>query len=411
MKRVLLSLAAIAVLGAAVAFSGPRAPAPAFQFTKEDRNPVSHFRWDRAADEFQFAIVSDRTGGHRANIFAQAVEKLNLLQPEFVISVGDLIEGTKKNNELIAQWKEFDGYLARLSVPFFYVGGNHDVGSKESAQFWQDKLGRIYYHFNYRNVLFLMLNADDPPGGGGSLDKDQVAYAQKVIEQNKDTRWTIVFLHRPLWNGNIQKNGWGDVEKALAGRPYTVFCGHIHRYQKFIRNGQNYYQLATTGGVSKLRGIDQGEFDHITWVTMKKDGPVLAHILLDSIHAEDLKKPVTNEPGKAVTRKPLQPVRGQVFFEGVPIPGAQVALLPVKVGAGAVGIAAADGSFTFTTYTANDGAVAGEYAVTVVWRVPDSQGKPGPNRLPAKYSSGGTSGLRATIEAGRANALILELKK
>ena len=52
--------------------------------------------------------VSDRTGGHRARIFSQAVEQINLLQPAFVVSVGDLIEGyTKDTTKLADQWTEF----------------------------------------------------------------------------------------------------------------------------------------------------------------------------------------------------------------------------------------------------------------------------------------------------------------
>ncbi len=62
-----------------------------------------------------------------------------------------------------------------------------------------------------------------------------------------------------------------------------MFAGHEHRYQRFIRRGMNYYQLATTGGGSSLRGLRRGEIDHFAWVTMKKDGPVVANVLLDGI--------------------------------------------------------------------------------------------------------------------------------
>ena len=47
--------------------------------------------------DFQFAIVSDRTGGHRTGVFSRAMHQVNLLQPEFVMSVGDLIEGGTTN--------------------------------------------------------------------------------------------------------------------------------------------------------------------------------------------------------------------------------------------------------------------------------------------------------------------------
>ena len=120
------------------------------------------------------------------------------------------------------------------------------------------------------------------------------------------------------------KNGWSKVEKLLAGRSYTVFAGHVHRYQKFVRQGQNYYMLATTGGDSMLRGVEYGEFDHIVWVTMKKDGPVLANILLDGILREDLAPIASDEEGvKQYYRRPTYPASGKVTLDGKPIPGAR----------------------------------------------------------------------------------------
>src|SRR5262249_31405298 len=146
---------AAALLAGAVAFSGPKA-APEFDFATEKRNPVTHLRLNNARDEFQFAVVSDRTGGHRPKVFARAVEQLNLLQPEFVVSVGDLIEGYSTDAEVLArEWREFQGYVARLEMPFFYVPGNHDIANATQGKLWQEKFGRSYYHFVYRDVLFL----------------------------------------------------------------------------------------------------------------------------------------------------------------------------------------------------------------------------------------------------------------
>jgi hypothetical protein len=410
MKRFVLVGLVLVAIGGAVVFSGVGGGLKTF-FPKEDRNPVTHLRWNDDADEFRFAIVSDRTGGHRAEIFSQAVEKLNLMQPEFVLSVGDLIEGGKKSDEkLNAEWKEFDSFANKLTMPFFYVPGNHDAAAKETAKIWEGKLGRRYYHFVYRNVLFLILNTNDPPGSQ-AVGKDQIAWAAKTLKANADVRWTIVSLHHPVWTAsNGAKNGWGDVEKLLKGRNYTVFCGHVHRYEKFVRQGMNYYQLATTGGSSKVRGIEYGEFDHITWVTMKKDGPLLANILLDSILPEDLRKTKTVEPGSSTAkRKVTHPVRGFAYFEGSPIPGAIVTFSDKSggfKGTSAVGMVEADGSFKLSTYTGFDGAPAGEYQVTVTWRT----SKGGPSLLPTRYATAGNTDLRATVKAG-ANDIILELKK
>ena len=42
-------------------------------------------------DDFQFVIISDLHGGNRPGIFEKAVEKINMMNPEFVLCVGDLI--------------------------------------------------------------------------------------------------------------------------------------------------------------------------------------------------------------------------------------------------------------------------------------------------------------------------------
>jgi serine/threonine-protein phosphatase CPPED1 len=411
MKRLILGPLVVLVVGVAVVLSSGVGERLKTFFPREERNPVTHLRWNENDSQFQFAIVSDRTGGHRPEVFAQAVEKLNLMQPAFVLSVGDLIEGGKKpEDKLTAEWKEFDSFVNKLNMPFFYVPGNHDVAAKEAAKVWEDKLGRRYYHFVYRNVLFLILNGDDPPGTTG-IGKEQIAWAEKTLKANAEVTWTIVAVHHPLWNANNgAKNGWADVEKGLKGRNYTVFCGHVHRYDKWVRQGMNYYQLATTGGVSKMRGIAYNEFDHFVWVTMKKDGPVLANILLDSVHNESLTKVKTDEPGVSTAkRKTTHPVRGFAYLDGTPMPGAVITYTsdkePAK-GVTAQGVCEADGSFTLSTYKAFDGAPVGEYKVTFIWRTQ----KGGPNLAPARFASAKDSPLTATIAEGL-NEPRFELKK
>ena len=146
----------------------------------------------------------------------------------------------------------------------------------------------------------------------GTIDKEQQEWVTKTLEANKDVRWTFVFLHKPIWNAkDLEKNGWAPVEKALAGRKYNVFCGHVHHYQIFHRNGTEYYQLATTGGGSRMRGIEYGEFDHVAWITMKKDKPLIANVMLDGILPADLKVPDSEEKGVVVKKVATHPGRGE----------------------------------------------------------------------------------------------------
>src|SRR5215216_2641680 len=186
--RKLIALLALAVVAGAVAFSRQNDKPGGLVVSQDKANPWTHLDLKNDPEEFQFAIVSDRTGGHRAKVFSQAVARLNLLQPEFVICVGDLIEGGKKKPEAIAaEWKEFDGYVNKLQMPFFYLPGNHDNANADNDKIWQERYGRRHYHFTYRNVLFLCLNSEDPPGSS-SIGPDQVNYAKKVLADNKGVR-------------------------------------------------------------------------------------------------------------------------------------------------------------------------------------------------------------------------------
>src|ERR1051325_4040710 len=96
--------------------------------------------------EFQFAIVPDRTGKHRDGVFESALDKMNLLQPEFVITTGDLIEGyTEDDKEIDQQWDEIQGFVGRLKMPFFYVPGNHDLSNPVQHKHWKERFGPEYY--------------------------------------------------------------------------------------------------------------------------------------------------------------------------------------------------------------------------------------------------------------------------
>lgn len=258
--------------------------------TKDAQHPWNHLNVNNSEKTFQFAIVTDRTGGHRPGVFPVAVDKLNLLQPEFVMSVGDLIEGyTEDEVRIDSEWEEFTGFISKLQMPFFYLPGNHDYINPVMAKKWKERFGKDYYHFVYKDVLFLCLNSEERMRGAGrgSIDQPQYDYIKKTLAENTDVKWTLVFLHQPLWD---QKDPgmWPDVENLLKDRSHTVFAGHRHRYVKYDRNNSKYFILATTGGGSGLRGPRFGEFDHVVWITMTDNGPIMANLLLDGIWDENI---------------------------------------------------------------------------------------------------------------------------
>jgi predicted phosphodiesterase len=271
----------------------------------------------RPGDDFTFAIVGDLHGGEREHIFTIAIEQLNLLQPAFVLSVGDLIDGgIEDRDELKRQFDFVDERLAKLKAPFFYVVGNHDITNMTMRRYWEERFGRRYYYFLYQNTLFLVLDTEDyseariqeiyharaeaikmldgpnpeqarlsdyykmNERGTGEIGKEQSAYFEKVITEHPHVRWIFLFMHKPVWKREEPGNLSG-IEKALENRNYTLINGHLHEYSYTERLGRDYLMLATTGG--SQNPLSNNAYDHITLVNMNDDGPLIANIRMDGL--------------------------------------------------------------------------------------------------------------------------------
>ena len=243
-------------------------------------------------EKFTFAVVTDRTGGHRKGIWQKGVEKLNLMQPAFVVSVGDLIEGYTNNiRQINRQWNEFNEMVNQLEMPFFYVAGNHDYTNETMENEWFKRYGTDHYHFLYNNVLFICLNSEHGHTAlkNPDLGDHQVEFVEELLNKYDDVRWTMVFMHQPLWLRESGKN-WLKIENLLENRKHSVFTGHHHKYTLYERNKNDYFVLSTMGGGSELRGKEYGEFDHFLFITMTKKGPRFANLMLDGIEDKNILK-------------------------------------------------------------------------------------------------------------------------
>lgn len=172
-------------------------------------------------DNFQFAIVGDRTGG--AGTFKIAIGQLNLLQPEFMINVGDLIKGySVKKSELNVEWDATDGMLNRLQMPFFRTPGNHDIANKVAQQVWHKRYGATYYYFVYDDTLFLVLDSEDPPREAPRGMKEKLALYNRL--QTEDPAKAKGRIH-------VRRVGccWTCETCEVRCRPNSVCPGHTRQ--------------------------------------------------------------------------------------------------------------------------------------------------------------------------------------
>ncbi|PIB39518.1 beta-galactosidase [Maribacter sp. 4G9] len=282
----------------------------------EGPKPWTSTIFEPTEDDFTFAIISDLNGGERSGVYSAAVEQLNALDPTFVLSVGDLIDGgTEDTLQLAKEWDSFENRTSKLKMPFFHLGGNHDLTNPTMRSIWKQRFGPRYYHFLYDNVLFLMMDSEDyeeqrmveiyearakalkviageiegvyeeteyysmPERKIGGMSLEQFEYFKKVLEENPYVTWTFVLMHKPLWQREDEK-GLNPLENLLADRPYTVINGHIHSFSHRTRNNRDYIILGTTGGGQSAQ--DSMAFDHISLVRMAKE-PVITHLKMDGI--------------------------------------------------------------------------------------------------------------------------------
>jgi len=291
-------------------------------------------------NNFCFAVIGDREGRERSGIFPVVIEKLNLLDPDFVVSVGDSVPGyTSDVNNINAQWDEFDKLIQPLKMPFLKTVGNHDMTNETMAGIYTKRYGRTYFHAVYKDTLFMFISTEDPyskepnetknkmdklrdgtfkeskedkallkmkkrlkAGGykdakgmkeyekkhrdfrGSKITDQQVEYFKNVLEQNKNVRWTFVIMHKHAYEETNPPANWLKIEKMLAERPYTVFSGHEHRYQYLNRNGRDYIAMATVGGGQKNPPQTRpGIYDSVMLVNMRGNEPVFAHVLIDGV--------------------------------------------------------------------------------------------------------------------------------
>ena len=275
-------------------------------------------------DNFQFAIIGDRTGGaNPEGTFKLAVDQINLLQPEFVINVGDMIEGYPEDRaDLNNMWDEADHFLNELEMPFFRTIGNHDVSTPETKEVWIERYGIDYYHFVYKDVLFMVLNSEDDsrPAPPESIKEDlkkynklkledpeaasklleefmtseaviaalgkpvefpekQLDWIKKTLAENTDVHWTFLFMHEPCWENPSES--FKVIEEMVKDRDHTFFGGHLHYYDYDNINGYEYITMGPAGASFHHDG--PGNVDHVMWVTMTKDGPQMGNIALKGI--------------------------------------------------------------------------------------------------------------------------------
>lgn len=272
------------------------------------RDSKIHLALPDEKDAFQFVIYGDRTGGVPAGlrVLEQAVKDTNLIAPDLVMTVGDLIQGYNRTPQWLKQKDEFKDIMDRLDAKWFPVAGNHDVywerrdkdkpdGHHESN--YETHFGPLWYSFTHKNNGFVVLYSDEGDREKNekgfsqarlqNMSEQQLEFLHQSLTKLKDQKRVFVFLHHPRWiGGRYEGSNWDVVHKMLAdaGNVAAVFAGHIHRMRfDGKKDGIEYFTLATTGGHMPQDFPDAGFLHHFNIVTVRDSGYQIATIPVGTV--------------------------------------------------------------------------------------------------------------------------------
>jgi len=230
----------------------------------------------------RFAIIGDRTGSAQTGIYEEIITEVERLKPDFVITVGDMIEGPVSDTiETNRRWEEYKSLISTLSMPIYFTPGNNDIWDNASLLFYERNIGKPYYSFDVKKVHFISLDASRYEKSS-ELPKEQLVWLVNDLKKNKKAAYTIVFYHKPFW-----------ADEIAAGKPDTlhtifknfgvdaVFNGHVHEYFSGKIDGILYTDVSTSGGASDAGPT--GLLYHFTWVTVDNKEISIAPIKMNSV--------------------------------------------------------------------------------------------------------------------------------
>jgi len=225
--------------------------------------------------------------------FNQAIDSVNKLNPDFVITGGDLVmdvlgQSYSRSDSLYNLYKDAQN---RFEMPVYNTMGNHEIFGiynnsgvstdhpEYGEKMFEKRIGKRYYSFDHKGWHFMILDGIEDTGESryiGLVDSVQMEWIKSDL-QNIDKKTPIVVsTHIPFITVATQLE-YGSLEpnhsSAVIGNAKEVLelfakhnlklalQGHLHFLEDIYANGTHFI---TGGAVSsrwwggKYNGMEEG---------------------------------------------------------------------------------------------------------------------------------------------------------
>lgn len=267
-------------------------PLSADSFVYTDRSSSVELTKPSQEESFSFAIFGNRTVGVRSGlaILEKAVDEVNTLRPDFVVTVGDMTDGDN-NQQWHEETNEYLKVMRNLTVPWFPTAGNNDVcwsgagrPENEHESDYEKFFGPLWYAFEHKDCWFIFLYSDegDPDTGKKSyrdpeaqvLSPKQTSFLINALEKAQDAKHVFIFIHHPRWTGGRYGHDWVRIHKILkdAGNVSACFAGQSSLMKYYGRKDNiEYYTLSVTGGnlSGNFMSLNEGNLQQFNLVTVR----------------------------------------------------------------------------------------------------------------------------------------------
>lgn len=224
----------------------------------------------------RIAVISDTNGRYGSTGYhlrvGTAIKRIIALQPDLVISTGDMVAGQKPSPklsrlELEAMWTSFHqqirGPLEAAGIPVIMTPGNHDASAYRGFElerqiyseyhrahppmFKPKADGDFPYYFSTQLAGVKLVSLDATRAE--KLSRQQIAW----LEQQLSPGPTIVFGHLPLQPVSVgrERDIISDLylEKLLRDHGQAIYLsGHHHAYYPGRRAGIDMLSMGNLGG-------------------------------------------------------------------------------------------------------------------------------------------------------------------
>lgn len=211
----------------------------------------------------QFGMFENDKGFEKETLlYEKAVEKINNLNPDFVVITGDFVN----NSNSTAQIKEFKRITAKIDpkIPVYYTPGNHDLGQnpdEESIRKYIKNYGSDKFSFIHKGSAFIGFNSSVIKAKLVKPEEEQYNWLVKKLKESQHAQHIILFCHYPFFNKTVDEpTAYSNIdldcrEKYLDlfnnNNVEAVFSGHYHN-NSLATYGKT--QLVTTSALGKPLG-------------------------------------------------------------------------------------------------------------------------------------------------------------